>query len=309
MNLPYAKTHSPRKTARRLLTAAFIAVLLFSSVIPVALAQEGDEPAISTDLMDMIETLDQLLAEEHDGNLIVYSEVTPPAISYVPSSADQGEEAEEPVPPTPEEFLADLAASYTARLAVIDRYKEYDTMPSEIYNYYRFACVEAERSFYEAYEDANFEDKRYQVLCDLYMEGLSSQLEAEQIWLEDGSEDELEILFFDGYVQRRSILADAVACYELDVDGYDELWEESDVLETLDEAGTYNQDLDNSLVSSAQELLNSIGFDCGTPDGNAGSDTTQAVYWFQRSLSEDADGHITEELLAQLYEATGQSPE
>lgn len=306
MNLAAKNKQHQRKTAQRFFTAAIAAALFFSLGAPGVLAQEDDEQAISTDLMDMIDTLDQLLAQEHDGNLIVYSEVFPPALSYAPAAADEGEEAAAPVPPTPDEFLADLAASYTARLAVIDRYKEYDTMPSTIYSYYRFACVEAERAFYEAYKDASFDDKRYQVLCDQYIEGLASQMEAELLWLEDGAETELEELYYEGYIQRRAVLSDAAACYGLDVAGYDELLEETNVLEILDEANVYNQSLDRNLVSSAQELLNAAGFDCGTPDGSAGADTTQAVYWFQRSVSDDADGHITEELLEQLQVEYGE---
>ena len=64
---------------------------------------------------------------------------------------------------------------------------------------------------------------------------------------------------------------------------------------------TRNAAADPQDVMKVQELLNNIGFLCGTPDGIAGRQTTSCVERFQMMYGyEPADGIIDEELITQL---------
>ncbi len=57
---------------------------------------------------------------------------------------------------------------------------------------------------------------------------------------------------------------------------------------------------DASIVKMVQEALNSEGFDCGTPDGKAGSRTAEAIRGFETSKGINVNGVITDELLEAL---------
>lgn len=59
---------------------------------------------------------------------------------------------------------------------------------------------------------------------------------------------------------------------------------------------------DQETVQSAQEALNALGYDCGTPDGIVGSKTTAAVESYQQANSLDVTGNITEELVDSLLD-------
>jgi membrane-bound lytic murein transglycosylase B len=53
-------------------------------------------------------------------------------------------------------------------------------------------------------------------------------------------------------------------------------------------------------VEELQTLLNTLGFDAGTPDGAVGSRTREAVRSYQLQHRLPADGHVTMELLTAL---------
>ena len=57
---------------------------------------------------------------------------------------------------------------------------------------------------------------------------------------------------------------------------------------------------DVSVVKIVQETLNSNGYDCGTPDGVAGSKTTEAIKTYQKEKGINVNGVITDELLDAL---------
>ena len=64
---------------------------------------------------------------------------------------------------------------------------------------------------------------------------------------------------------------------------------------------TRNSSVDPSKVTQVQELLNSLGFLCGTPDGIAGRQTASCIERFQNMYGyEPADGIIDDELITQL---------
>ena len=54
---------------------------------------------------------------------------------------------------------------------------------------------------------------------------------------------------------------------------------------------------DAAVVRMVQEALNAAGFDCGTPDGQAGSKTRAALEAYQRDKGINVNGVITDELL------------
>lgn len=190
--------------------AAAVILSLSLFLLPSA-ASALDEPADTDELTRLTAQLDEALAAEHDGALIVYSTATAPDLRYKPDEEDASA-------PDADDFLTDLAASYSARLLVIDRYKDYETMSKPCYNYYRFACVEAERAFYEAYENAIWEDEEIAALCDRYLSGLRDQLDAEQLWLTGGSAEEIDALYLQGHTARIEVLAEAVLNHDLSLD-------------------------------------------------------------------------------------------
>ncbi len=57
---------------------------------------------------------------------------------------------------------------------------------------------------------------------------------------------------------------------------------------------------DTATVQIVQKALNDAGFDCGTPDGKAGSKTVEALKAYQKSKGINVNGVITDELLDSL---------
>lgn len=57
---------------------------------------------------------------------------------------------------------------------------------------------------------------------------------------------------------------------------------------------------DKSVVQIVQTALNGEGFDCGTPDGVAGSKTTEAIKAYEKKAGINVNGVITDELLDAL---------
>ena len=54
---------------------------------------------------------------------------------------------------------------------------------------------------------------------------------------------------------------------------------------------------DTAIVKIVQQKLNENGYDCGTPDGMAGSKTTEALMAYQKKNGINVNGVITDELL------------
>ena len=57
---------------------------------------------------------------------------------------------------------------------------------------------------------------------------------------------------------------------------------------------------DTAIVKAVQEALNAAGFDCGSPDGQAGSKTQTAIRDFEQNKGINVNGVITDELLEAL---------
>ena len=58
---------------------------------------------------------------------------------------------------------------------------------------------------------------------------------------------------------------------------------------------------DTETIRLVQEMLNCIGYDCGTPDGIAGTNTKNTIIKYQNSKGLNSTGNITSELLVSLY--------
>ena len=56
-----------------------------------------------------------------------------------------------------------------------------------------------------------------------------------------------------------------------------------------------------STIKDAQTLLNTFGYDCGTPDGKIGKNTTNAITAYQNAKGLYASGVVDNELLNSLY--------
>jgi len=75
----------------------------------------------------------------------------------------------------------------------------------------------------------------------------------------------------------------------------------------FNEIQVFDTDLDSidmgntDLVSSVQQKLNDLGYDCGIVDGDAGPKTKQGIIEFQKAENIRQDGMISKDLLAELW--------
>lgn len=201
-------------------------------------------------------------------------------------------------------FLADLAASFEARQEIARTHTtdEVSAMSDADMWAFRFRCAEAERSFYDSYSQAQFDDLNVFYLCSEYCLGLGKQYQAEDVWNSTGSADEANKLYTAGYYNRAYALVELCEYYGLDLaEEYQNLKDAVRQMDALSGEETRNAAADPQDVMKVQELLNNIGFLCGTPDGIAGRQTTSCVERFQMMYGyEPADGIIDEELITQL---------
>ena len=205
---------------------------------------------------------------------------------------------------TTEEFLADLAASFNARQEAARAHtnEEVSAMSeADMWNF-RFACTEVERSFYEAYHKAQFDDLNILYLCSEYCLGLEKQFQAEEIWNTQGDSEEANRLYTAGYYNRAYALVELCEYYGLDLaKEYENLKNAVVQMDSLSADETRNASVDPAKITQVQELLNSLGFLCGTPDGICGRQTVSCIERFQNMYGyEPADGIIDDELIAQL---------
>ncbi len=262
------------------------AVIAGLSVFCVPVAASQTETAYFTELT---KDLEDALTEENDSVAFQNS-----AVQAAPAYVRGGETA-----PTAEQFFADLKNSYDARLSVLNRYSYFETMKENTYNMYRFLCAEAERPFYEAYDGASFEDKNIQFLCDAYMRGLSTQYEAEMMWREEGSPEEIETFYLEGYDQRAEVLKEVSAFYQTSL-ALDNVNSTVNISKIVENAIAKNKEADKQLVTQVQTRLNELGYACGTADGQAGQKTVLAICHFQMASGQTPDGIADQELLDQM---------
>ncbi len=201
-------------------------------------------------------------------------------------------------------FLSDLAASFEARQEIARTHttEEVSAMSDSDMWSFRFRCAEAERGLYDTYSEAQFNDLNVFYLCSEYCLGLSKQYQAEEVWNSSGNGDEANKLYTAGYYNRAYALVELCEYYGLDLaEEYQNLKNAVRQMDALSGDETRNASVDPAVVMKVQELLNNIGFLCGTPDGIAGRQTASCIERFQTMYGyEPADGIIDDELISQL---------
>ncbi len=203
-------------------------------------------------------------------------------------------------------FLQDLAASFNGRQEMARTYtnEQVSAMSeSEMWDF-RFSCAEAERNFYDTYNGAQFDDLNVYYLCSEYCMGLGKQFQAKDVWYSSGDSDEANRLYTAGYYNRAYALVELCEYYGLNLaDEYQNLKNAVTQMDNLSGEETRNASVESAKVQQVQELLNSLGFLCGTPDGIAGRQTASCIERFQNMYGYDpADGIIDDELITQLQE-------
>lgn len=203
-------------------------------------------------------------------------------------------------------FLKDIGASFEKRQAQAGTCSadQIAQMSASDLWAYRFQCAEAERDFYEAYKGAQLESLNLQYLCDEYCAGLGKQYKAETTWKDTQDADKTSQLYSAGYYNRAYALVELHDYYSLELpDGYQDLKDAVDKMNAAAGAETRNASTDSATVKKVQELLNALGFLCGTPDGICGRQTVSCIERFQTMYGfEPADGLIDDELLGQMQE-------
>ena len=203
-------------------------------------------------------------------------------------------------------FLSDLAASFEARQQIARTYtnEQVSAMSDADMWAFRFQCAEAERSFYDSYVNAQFDDLNVFYLCSEYCTGLGKQFRAQEVWNSSGDGDEANKLYTAGYYNRAYALVELCEYYGLDLaEEYQNLKNAVRQMDALSGEETRNASASAEDVIKVQELLNNIGFLCGTPDGIAGRQTASCIERFQVMYGyEPVDGIIDDELIGQLTE-------
>ena len=74
----------------------------------------------------------------------------------------------------------------------------------------------------------------------------------------------------------------------------------TDNIEVDEEPKTLIEYTDSVTIRKVQELLNAVGFNCGTPDGIAGNNTKKAISDYQELKGITVTGTVTDELLESL---------
>lgn len=201
-------------------------------------------------------------------------------------------------------FLSDLKASFEKRQQAAGQYTsdQLTQLSADDLWTYRFACAEAERDFYNTYKDAQFNSLNVLYLCGEYCGGLGKQYQAEETWKDSQDGEKTSQLYTAGYYNRAYALVEFHNYYGLDLgDGYQNLKDSVAKMDAASGEETRNQGVDSGTVKKVQELLNSLGFLCGTPDGICGRQTVSCIERFQVMYGFDpADGLIDDELITQM---------
>ena len=210
---------------------------------------------------------------------------------------------EEAVLMTTEDFLKDIVESYNTRSIVATRYTiSEEAMLSEAEEVdYLLECAESERPLYEKYHNAVFEDLNIQYLCNQYIKGLDKQLQIKAKYEKSEDFDSAYSYFESGYYNRAYVIVELAEYYECPFGDISEMKEMTAALDSFNEAETRNASVDATKIKETQELLNGIGFFCGTADGVSGKRTVKSIKRFQEMYGyEPSDGMIDDELIEQL---------
>lgn len=214
-----------------------------------------------------------------------------------------GDKQEETVLMDEEEFKKDIVDSFNGRNIVATQYTnaELETMTDgEIVEFNNEAC-ESERELYEKYKNATFNDLNIQYLCQQYMLGLEKQYKAYEVWKATQNYDKSVEQFESGYFNRAYVIVELAEYYQLPFGDIESMKGNTAYMDSFNEAETRNAAVDHATVQKTQQLLNDIGFFCGTADGISGKRTVKSIKRFQEMYGyEPNDGMIDDELISQL---------
>ena len=210
---------------------------------------------------------------------------------------------EEPVLMTTEEFLKDIVESYNNRSVVANKYtlSEMNTMSDdELFAYY-IECAKTEQPFYDKYKNAVFEDLNIQYLCSQYIKGLGKQYQSEEDYAKTDSIEKAYSTYNSGYYNRAYVIVELSEYYDAPFGDISDMKTDTAIMDSLNEAETRNATVESGKVKKTQELLNGIGFYCGSADGVSGKRTVKSIKRFQEMYGyEPNDGMIDDELIEQL---------
>ncbi|MCD7819687.1 MAG: peptidoglycan-binding protein [Lachnospiraceae bacterium] len=248
---------------------------------------------------DLKEQIEQLESE----NAELLSQINGQEVEEEETEEESTGIEEEAVLMDEEEFKEDIVASYNGRGVVSNKYNtaEINSMTSqEIIDYYA-ECVEAERSFYEKYVNAEFEDLNIQYLCSQYIKGIEKQMEAVYEYSDDDDYTTFNEYWDSGYYNRAYVIVELSEYYDLEFGDVSQMKSDTESMDSLNEAETRNAAVDSATVQKVQQLLNDIGFYCGNADGISGKRTVKSIKRFQEMYGyEPVDGMIDDELIEQL---------
>ena len=215
---------------------------------------------------------------------------------------EQTEESTETVEKTTEEFLEDIKTSYDKRSTVVDKYtiSEINTLSNDEFVKWRQEAVEKEEEFYEEYKNAVFKDLNIQYLCRTYCDGVQSQKQATDRYFIKKDYDSYTTEWTSAYNKRSYVIVELAEYYNVPFGDITDMKENVAALDSLNEAETRNASVDKETVRKTQELLNTIGFFCGSADGVSGKRTVKSIKRFQEMYGYEIDGIIDEELIGQL---------
>jgi len=153
------------------------------------------------------------------------------------------------------------------------------------------------------YKNAIFEDLNIQYLCKTYCDGISSQLTCGQKYSEDKDYAIWDSTWMAACNKRSYVIVELAEYYNVPFSDIEGMKENVASLDSFNEAETRNKAVDRATVQKIQQLLNDIGFFCGSADGVSGKRTVKSIKRFQEMYGyEPIDGMIDDELIGQLEE-------
>lgn len=268
--------------------------------IPVAANAESLEERV-TALEEKVAELEKMVGIKNEGDESSTDDVEKDEAEETSTMTEETDS--EPVMMETQQFIDDIAASYNARSVVADRYTiaEENAMTDEELEEHYISCSKAEQPFYEKYQNAKFEDLNIQYLCNQYILGLEKQYKSDEIWNQTKDFDKFYNQYNSGYYNRAYVIVELTEYYNAPFTDISSMKASTEAMDSLNEAETRNAAVDHATVQKTQQLLNDIGFFCGSADGISGKRTVKSIKRFQEMYGyEPIDGMIDDELISQL---------
>ena len=149
-----------------------------------------------------------------------------------------------------------------------------------------------------------------QYLCSQYIKGLEKQYDSKKTWDNTESFEAFYDVYLSGYYNRAYVIVELADYYKADFGEIAGMKESVRELDATNEAEKRNAQVSKEMVKTTQQLLNDIGFFCGSADGVAGKRTVKSIKRFQEMYGfSPVDGMIDDELVNQLSEVLNQKKE